>query len=87
MNHEADRDIAEALLLRAKTMSRQVESAPMAKKPREELGPSAFVQRLILRRLFVSRKGEPCASPSGEFHIPNSNRIEGLNGPLRKTRT
>jgi glutathione S-transferase len=58
MKNEASWDMAEALLLRARMVSRRV-CQPKAKKPREEIGPSAFVQRLILRRLFGSRKGKP----------------------------
>jgi len=56
MNQKAD--VAEALLLRARTMSRQVESAPTVKKSKEEIGPAAFIQRALVRRLFISPKGE-----------------------------
>jgi hypothetical protein len=50
-------ELAEALLLRAGMTSHQV-PALVVKKSKEELGPGAFVQRMLLRRLFAS-KGKP----------------------------
>lgn len=38
--------------------SREPPGMPAEGKPREETGPAAFMQRMMLRRLFASAKGK-----------------------------